>query len=284
SKPAEFKSSHLAILVRNTILPTYEELEVEECNLSSPFLKAGAMFLGKHCETINNEFMLCKSETKDPRQCLSAGKAVTACSMDFFRKVKKNCAEEFTEYAKCLDMSGPQMTYENCRNTQAVFDSCMFEKLGMVRPPYGYFSEVRVHDSSRPAPKPAPPLVFPDALPDIPTPEELPRPKAGSGCGKVPVTFTGLARRLFGNHYKTRSYTILAGLWGWSVTFCMLSTCEDKEFFVSNFLYLIILSLHNCWNAKQQNIICGKSKAEEAVTSSRLQENVLMIPQSVPEV
>lgn len=49
--------------------------------------------------------MLCRQEEKDPRKCLAEGKAVTACSLNFFRLVKKNCAEEFTDYANCLDQS-----------------------------------------------------------------------------------------------------------------------------------------------------------------------------------
>jgi len=49
--------------------------------------------------------MLCKQELKDPRKCLAEGKLVTACTMQFFRAVKKNCAEEFTDYATCLDKS-----------------------------------------------------------------------------------------------------------------------------------------------------------------------------------
>ena len=54
---------------------------------------------------------MCKEEEKDPRKCLQSGKDVTKCTMSFFRKVKKNCADEFQDYAKCLDMSGADMAY-----------------------------------------------------------------------------------------------------------------------------------------------------------------------------
>merc|ERR1711974_198455 len=60
----------------------------------TPSLRSAAMHLGKYCEVQNNEFMLCRSETQDPRTCLGAGKEVTSCSMDFFRKVKATCAAE----------------------------------------------------------------------------------------------------------------------------------------------------------------------------------------------
>lgn len=51
-------------------LPTEEELTVEEVPLGTPYLKAGAQHLGKYCEAVNNEFMLCRTETGDPRACL----------------------------------------------------------------------------------------------------------------------------------------------------------------------------------------------------------------------
>lgn len=51
------------------------------------------------------EFMLCRMEEKDPRKCLAEGKAVTACTMDFFRKVKGSCLNEFNQYANCIDKS-----------------------------------------------------------------------------------------------------------------------------------------------------------------------------------
>ena len=55
------------------------------------------------------EFMLCNKEEKDPRKCLKDGKEVTRCGLEFFSKVKKHCANEFTDYWKCLDRSGHNM-------------------------------------------------------------------------------------------------------------------------------------------------------------------------------
>jgi len=42
------------MLTKDVNLPTVDELTVQEINLSTPFLKAGAMHLGKQCEAINN--------------------------------------------------------------------------------------------------------------------------------------------------------------------------------------------------------------------------------------
>lgn len=49
--------------------------------------------------------MLCRKELGDPRFCLKEGKAVTSCALNFFRQVKKSCADEFMQYAECVDKS-----------------------------------------------------------------------------------------------------------------------------------------------------------------------------------
>ena len=41
------------------------------------------------------------------------------------------------------------MENTNCRGIQAQFDTCMKDSLGMDRPPLGYFSLIRVHESDR---------------------------------------------------------------------------------------------------------------------------------------
>ena len=76
------------VVTFNTTLPTEEELTVDEVQLGSVYLKAGSQHLGKYCESQNNEFMLCRLEEKDPRKCVSDGKAVTSCALEFFSKVK----------------------------------------------------------------------------------------------------------------------------------------------------------------------------------------------------
>ncbi|KAH9638164.1 hypothetical protein HF086_009192 [Spodoptera exigua] len=85
------------VLTADVNLPEESELTVPELQLSSPALFAGSFHLGKYCEQANNEFMLCRLEENDPRKCLKEGKAVTACTMDFFRKVKKSCLQEFNQ-------------------------------------------------------------------------------------------------------------------------------------------------------------------------------------------
>ncbi|XP_075219171.1 NADH dehydrogenase [ubiquinone] 1 alpha subcomplex subunit 8 [Lycorma delicatula] len=131
-------------------LPTDEELTVPEVKLSAVPLRAAAFHLGKYCEGINNEFMLCRNELEDPRKCLNEGKAVTSCSLEFFRKLKKHCNEEFTAYYNCIDRSSADYKFSPCRKTQNAYDQCVLENLNLERPEYGYFCRVRVHKTDRP--------------------------------------------------------------------------------------------------------------------------------------
>jgi NADH dehydrogenase (ubiquinone) 1 alpha subcomplex subunit 8 len=101
------------------ILPTDEELNVSEVNLSSASLRAGAFHMGKYCENQNNvsifflfllfrnfiydffvAVMFCRQEVNDPRKYLTEGRAFTACALEYFWKIRKSYAE-FTQYANC---------------------------------------------------------------------------------------------------------------------------------------------------------------------------------------
>ncbi|XP_076260174.1 NADH dehydrogenase [ubiquinone] 1 alpha subcomplex subunit 8 [Rhynchophorus ferrugineus] len=161
-------------------LPTEEELTVQEVNLSGPVLKAGAFHLGKVCEFENNEFILCRNELKDPRKCLEEGKAVTSCSLNFFRQIKKTCAQEFAQYVTCVDKSSPDQQFVPCRKTQAVFDKCVKDNLGIDRPPFDYYNRVHVHKTARPRPEVEPPTRYPDATPGLPADAEKPPAKYGA--------------------------------------------------------------------------------------------------------
>ena len=147
-------------------LPSYEELTVPEIELSSAPLRAASHQLGKYCDNQCKEFMLCYDEEKDPRKCLNEGKEVTRCGLEFFRKVKSSCAQEFTDYWKCIDRSGHDMNFKKCRATQAVFDKCILDNLGQERPGLGYFSKVRVHHTNRPEPVRG--VKLPEPVPEAP--------------------------------------------------------------------------------------------------------------------
>lgn len=108
-----------------------QDLDVEELNVTSAVLTGAAYHYGSHCKDENIDFMECRIETKDPRKCLDEGKKVTKCALEFFRKIKGSCNEEFTEYWTCLDYHNQE--YPACRKTQKAFDGCMAEKLQIKR-------------------------------------------------------------------------------------------------------------------------------------------------------
>jgi NADH dehydrogenase (ubiquinone) 1 alpha subcomplex subunit 8 len=146
------QETDLLVLTADTWLPTEEELTVQEVPLGTPSLRAGAFHLGKYCEVQNNEFMLCRDETNDPRACLKEGKDVTSCSLNFFKAVKKSCASEFTSYVTCMERSSSHYAFTPCRKTQAAFDACVLDNMGMERPHVGYHCLPKIHETDRPAP------------------------------------------------------------------------------------------------------------------------------------
>jgi len=159
-------------------LPTFEELTVEEVPISTPGLRAGAHHLGKYCLEVNDDFVMCKQENKnDARKCINEGKAVTSCALEFFRKLKVNCYDEFQIYSNCIDKSSARLEFEPCRKTQAVYDKCVFEKMGIERPEHGFFCKARVYTGNRPKPPVEEPQVFGDlpvGLKDFNDEERLP--------------------------------------------------------------------------------------------------------------
>ena len=56
----------------------------------------------------------------------------------------------------------------SCRNTQAAYDKCVLDKLNVERPGFGYFCEVKIHDSKRPKPEGEKAVDYPDATPGLP--------------------------------------------------------------------------------------------------------------------
>lgn len=156
----------------DTSLPSEEELTVKEVNLSGVVLRAASFHLGKQCENANNEFMLCRSETNDPRKCLEEGKMVTKCSLEFFRQLKETCYDEFIRHYKCIDRSSSRYRFEPCRKSQQVYDQCVKDNMHMERPSYGYFCLPKVHSTKRPKPT-TETQVF-EATPKLP--EDAPKP------------------------------------------------------------------------------------------------------------
>ncbi|XP_063387213.1 NADH dehydrogenase [ubiquinone] 1 alpha subcomplex subunit 8-like [Cydia fagiglandana] len=171
------------VITKDVTLPECDELTVQEINLSTPMLMSAAPYLGKLCENLNNEFMLCRQETQDPRACVDLGKRVTFCALKVFRSIKAGCSKEFNQYAECIDKSSGDFSFEHCRKTQAVFDKCMKDQLCVDRPDFGYFCRGRVHkSSSEPLPGPPCPCVprVKDPTPSLPDSKERKPARFGS--------------------------------------------------------------------------------------------------------
>lgn len=127
---------------------------------------------------LQQEYELCRTEEKDPRNCLKEGKKVTACGLKFAQEVKKTCRDEAEAFARCMDWNSFDLNFDFCRREEKIFDSCMKHKMGKEKPPFGYFTQVRIHQSERARPLPAVPE-WPDktrGIPeDHPALKELPR-------------------------------------------------------------------------------------------------------------
>lgn len=66
-----------------------------------------------------------------------------------------------------------------CRNTQGVYDKCIFDNLKVERPEFGYYCRPKVHDSPRPRPSPPEKAIYPD--PPASLPDDFPRQPAKYG-------------------------------------------------------------------------------------------------------
>ena len=60
-----------------------------------------------------------------------------------------------------------RLIHGSCRREQRVYDACMEKKLKMQKAPFGYFSQLRLHETSRPKPAPFLPE-WPQKTPGLP--------------------------------------------------------------------------------------------------------------------
>ncbi|RCN48619.1 hypothetical protein ANCCAN_05257 [Ancylostoma caninum] len=106
-------------LTKDVKLPSDAELTVpQEITLSTPWFKAVAPYMAKHCEQQINlvilefllqEFMLRRKELEDPRATLKEGAAVTACGIKFLQSLKKTCMQETEKLANCIDQGSAKL-------------------------------------------------------------------------------------------------------------------------------------------------------------------------------
>eukprot|EP01122_Echinamoeba_exundans_P008771 TRINITY_DN2977_c0_g1_i2.p1 TRINITY_DN2977_c0_g1~~TRINITY_DN2977_c0_g1_i2.p1 ORF type:complete len:110 (+),score=19.21 TRINITY_DN2977_c0_g1_i2:136-465(+) len=91
--------------------------EFGEVKQSGAYLLAASKQIGKWCDDINDQFIICKAENPNPAFCIDAGKKVTACALSVFERIDKVCKQEFDDYGQCLDKS--QLAFSNCRKPRS---------------------------------------------------------------------------------------------------------------------------------------------------------------------
>lgn len=101
------------------------------------------MFLKTTCLKIQKHFITSWGLNEWVRKTLNLQQLLTIFFLWSlsYRKIKTHCAEPFTEYWTCIDYTNLQ-ELRRCRKQQAVFDNCVLEKLGWVRPDLGQLSKV----------------------------------------------------------------------------------------------------------------------------------------------
>lgn len=92
---------------------------------------------------------------------------MTECGLSFIQDVKKTCKDEAEAFARCIEWNSHDMWFEYCRREQKIFDTCMEVKMKRIKPPFGYFAQLRLHESKRPKIVPEVPE-FPDRVDGVP--------------------------------------------------------------------------------------------------------------------
>ncbi|EPQ59033.1 NADH dehydrogenase alpha subcomplex subunit 8 [Gloeophyllum trabeum ATCC 11539] len=105
--------------------------KVNELGATSAPLKSASFFIGAHCKEFNEDFMLCKQESRDPAHCLKEGRRVTRCAADLINKLRENCFKEFEEHWNCLEYNNQE--FYPCRKPERALNKCVFEKMGLTK-------------------------------------------------------------------------------------------------------------------------------------------------------
>ncbi|KAF8592113.1 NADH dehydrogenase, alpha subcomplex, subunit 8 [Ramaria rubella] len=122
---------------------------VAELGVTSAPLKSAAFFLGAHCKDYNEDFMLCKSEKRQPEHCLFEGRRVTRCAADLISKLRDNCLKEFDAHWNCLEKNNQE--YYLCRKPERTLNKCVFDKLGLNKTiPGSPEGKTQVHEIDKP--------------------------------------------------------------------------------------------------------------------------------------
>ena len=77
-------------LIGNALLPLFSPLQVvmsskpTEVRAFGSQLLAASKLIGKYCDDVNDEFILCKAEYDNPVHCIKVGRRVTECALGVY--------------------------------------------------------------------------------------------------------------------------------------------------------------------------------------------------------
>ncbi|EJD48378.1 NADH dehydrogenase, alpha subcomplex, subunit 8 [Auricularia subglabra TFB-10046 SS5] len=126
---------------------------VDELGATSAPLKSAAFFIGRFCQAYNEDFMLCKQESRDPAHCLKEGRRVTRCATELINKLRENCQDQYDKHWDCLEKRNQE--FYRCRKAETALNQCVFDKLGIKKEIPD--AKQQVHELKRP--------VFKDSTP-----------------------------------------------------------------------------------------------------------------------
>ncbi|UZJ51596.1 hypothetical protein CBS101457_000916 [Exobasidium rhododendri] len=123
--------------------------KVEEVGTTSAPLKSASFFLGEHCAKYNEDFMLCKNESRDPAHCLKEGRRVTRCAQDLIKKMSESCGKEWEDHWQCLERHNQE--FYLCRKPERTLNQCVFDKLKLAKKiPGSPEGQTPIHEVKKP--------------------------------------------------------------------------------------------------------------------------------------
>ncbi|KAK4689986.1 NADH dehydrogenase (ubiquinone) 1 alpha subcomplex subunit 8, partial [Tremellales sp. Uapishka_1] len=122
---------------------------VDELGVTSAPLKSASFFIGAHCKDVNEDFMLCKAENRDPAHCLKEGRKVTRCAAELIGKMRESCLVEFDAHWQCLEKNNQY--FQACRKPETALNKCVFTKLNLTKTiPGSPEGQAQVHEKKSP--------------------------------------------------------------------------------------------------------------------------------------
>lgn len=106
--------------------------DVPEVGATSAPLLSAAFFIGARCSPYNDDFMMCKDQSKSGEvDCLKEGRRVTRCASSVIADMNKFCADSFKLHWECLDNNNHDLY--KCRKAEKLLNKCVFDNLKLEK-------------------------------------------------------------------------------------------------------------------------------------------------------